>query len=370
MDRGWYIPKKSGDTSDFDFAKAYQLPERYEYKSNIYRHQYAVEMLTKKPYQDKQYPFSVVLDHKIGKADVKAVLASHFEGTKDDLSTNELSPHFTDRRVICTATTLESSIVEFNDNNALNVVWRAFGHPCTSPYIPLFVGMKQMPASMEWMDAKAATATHFSVPKEDYSYHGDRAYYKFQDIENIVDPQYRAKAPQVTQAFKKLEKNFDEELPAVLAKADALSAKDPEKALDYITRYTHEAAAKAEGLAQDLYKNLARNQIAINVSELKKGVGNPKLEVTVFSDAAFDARSIDVSTLKFGASYTKTLERTAAEATRYADVNQDGRPDLIATFNADKVIKNVPAGYMDLWLSGMTKKQEHVVAEGFVTVKE
>src|SRR6185503_16072636 len=60
------------------------------------------------------------------------------------------------------------------------------------------------------------------------------------------------------------------------------------------------------------------------------------IEVAVLSTATFDARQVDVNTLRFGATgFEDSLvrNRKGVPTYRYADLNGDGRLDLVATFD-------------------------------------
>lgn len=371
IERGWYAPERTGDYSDFDFARAYQKPSSYEGKGSSLRHQYGVEILTQKPYTDKQFPFSVVLDKKVTKDDLKAVLSSHYEGTRDDLSGANVSPHYTDRRVICTGTTQESSIIEFSDNASLNVIWRAYGRPCIDPFIPLVFGMKDMPASAELCDGAAASATHFKTSPADYSYDPNSTYWIFQDMQNIVDPQYLEKSPSVIKQMKALEQSFEKEIPGVIAKADKLYKQNPAQAEAYLTKYTAASLQKASEAAKKVYNELAVTKIDIRQDTVAKSAKNQMMEVTIFGSPALNVKNIDAPSLKLSAAYTRPVEmRTNVAEWKYADVNGDGSLDLTASFPADKALANITPCYADIWLQGSLKDGKHIVAKDYITVTE
>lgn len=371
IERNWYAPKRTGDYSDFDFARAYQKPSGYEGKGSSLRHQYGVEILTQTPYTGKQFPFSVVLDKKVTKDDLKAVLSSHYEGTRDDLSSADVSPHYSDRRVICTGTTQESSIIEFNDNANLNIIWRAYGRPCIDPFVPLVFGMSNMPAAAELTDGKTASATHFKTSPADYSYDPNSTYWIFQDMQNIVDPQYLDKAPAVIKQMKAIEKSFEREVPGMIAKADKLYRQNPTAAEAYVTKYTADSLQKASDAAKKVYNDLAVTKINITQDTIAKSLKNQMVEVTVFGSNTLNVKNIDAPTLKLSAAYTRPVEdRTNVAETKYADVDSDGKLDLIATFPADKVLKNISPCYADIWLQGNLKDGKRIVAKDCVTVTE
>ena len=156
ISRGWYTPERPGDYSDFSFALAYQDPEKNQ-DGNMVRHKNALRLILKREPADIR-AFSVKPQEKLGVDDVKAILRTHYEGTDDDLSNGYVvNPHRTGKRTICTSTTLESFVVQFREQAELTCIWRALLNPCTSPYVPWYLGITKVPAGYTWMSPKKPT---------------------------------------------------------------------------------------------------------------------------------------------------------------------------------------------------------------------
>ena len=95
-----------------------------------------------------------------------------------------------------------------------------------------------------------------------------------------------------------------------------------------------------------------------------------KFEVAIFSTAAFDARTVDVQSLRFGRTGDEdSLSRTPRGEVRfrYEDVNGDGRLDLVVTFEIDRT--GFLVGDTVGILKGRTNDGRLFEAQQFVTIK-
>lgn len=261
---GWYTPAKGGDYSDFDFAKAYQGAGENQF--NILRARNAWKLLMgREPDDIKQ--FSVKLDKKIGAPEAKKVLRSHYEGTPDDLTCGyDLNPHMSPNRhfTICNTWTIESSIIEFNENPALTRIWRASLTPCISPYVPWYLGMTEIPAGYNWCEPLEAQKTHFCPPAQDDQYHADRAFWTFMTLKYLTDFDYKGTHATIQASIRELESNWLEEQANVEAEYHVKLKKDPALATEFITEYTAAQAAKAQGWAHDIIQRLGEAKVRSN----------------------------------------------------------------------------------------------------------
>jgi len=169
---GWYTPDKPGDFSDFDFALAYNSPsDGGNPGSNGIRERNAWPVLGFEI--DRPKPFSYKAQRKYGLSDVKHLLRNHWEGRAD--SNNicyECDPHQrgTSPYTLCSPTTVESTITEFDENPSSTIVWRTWMQPCTNPYVPFFIGDLRVPENYEWMNFRKAEKTHFSLRRNEFKY--------------------------------------------------------------------------------------------------------------------------------------------------------------------------------------------------------
>jgi dipeptidase len=183
---------------------------------------------------------------KLGIADVKKVLRTHYEGTDDDLSENySKNPHRAGNRTICTGTTLESFVIQFREQPEFTCIWRATLNPCTSPYVPWYLGSDKVPAGYNWFAPHIGAANHFSVPPADLSHRPGRAWWTFQDVQDLADASYASVIGEIAARRDALEKAWEDAQGEFEAKAYAAYKDDPAKAVAMLTEYTDKQAGLA-----------------------------------------------------------------------------------------------------------------------------
>ncbi len=194
---------------------------------------------------------------KLGISDVKRVLRTHYEGTEDDLSEGYAkNPHRTGNRTISTGTTLESFVIQFRENPAFTCMWRATLNPCTSPYVPWYLGIDRVPAGYGWYAPHIGAASHFSVPPADLSHRPGRAWWAFQDVQDLADASYACVIKEIAARRDALEKKWENAQAAFEAKAYRAFEDDPAKAVAMLTEYTNSQAVLAWKSWRKLFADL------------------------------------------------------------------------------------------------------------------
>lgn len=246
---GWYKPAVEGDYSDFDFAAVYQ-GDRSEAKSNLDRSHIAWKKITggeEMPYRT----FSIKASKKYGVADLKEVLRLHsMEHEADDKN----SPH--SFYGVCRDTTVESLVVEFQDDADLTTVWRTTLRPCESPYMPWFPAIKSTPKGWSWQDIQCAQYSHLKPDMDEFRYHGDRAYWAFHMLNMTAELNHRLAAELIPEEVAAMEKEWDVIVPAVRDTYSKLKAVDPEAAKTFLTDFVHAQAQKTWDWANDMTRKL------------------------------------------------------------------------------------------------------------------
>ena len=278
-ERGWFTPKAPGDASGFDFAKAYMSPEMYDthwkitkdprQDYNVLRHKYALDMITGQTFgYGQDYPFAVKPSRKMGLADLMALFRTHYEGKPDYRTTSPAnSPH--SLATICASETQESLIVQFRENPDFTVVWWTAGRPCTSVYVPWYLGIQRVPDGYGWKDPVEAMAGHFKPSEADLSHNPERAWWAFMDLQNALEPRYFGEAKgqearvfagidvqAVQKRWRQLEKECLNRQKAVEAEAVAVGKKGGAAARDSLTRYTVDQAKKVWTAAKEIAADL------------------------------------------------------------------------------------------------------------------
>ena len=374
IDRGWYRPAVENDYSDFDFAKAYQRADKYNIPFNVLRHKHGLDIILGANTNFAELPFAVKPDKKTSINDVKNVLRSHYEGTSDYLTNGyQTSPHFTNNRVICTALTQESIVVQFRENPDFTVIWHASGRPCINAYVPWYLGMLDVPAGFNWISPQAGMDTHFNAATEDFNYDSKHAWWVFQDLQNIADPQYGKLINEIHTTIRQMEIKWEKNQSMVESKAQALYQQNRTNGLQYLTNYSDQQSQEALHRAVEMFNKFSRVKIAVLDKELNMSCDSCDSEdatvsVAILSNKNFAAANIDPTTVLFGFAYQKPANWAKVQNSRLEDANHDGMPDLIVTFNRKDISKNATPCYSDIWLSAKTQNGDSIVARDFVNV--
>ena len=259
INRGWYTPSTPSDFSDFDFAIAYQDPNQKQ-DGNIYRQKNALRMILGQEPETLRV-FSVKPEQKLGLEDVKKILRTHYEGKEDDLSLGySVNPHKTGVRTICTSTTIESIVVQFREKPELTCVWRALLNPCTSPYVPWYLGIDKVPAGFGWISPKIGLGNHFDVPPADLSYRPGRAWWAFQDVQDLANASYAEFIGRITEYRDTLEDKWSKSQCEFEAQVLGAFAEDPDRAKEMLTSYTDQQARLAWTTWKKLFQDLLGGQ--------------------------------------------------------------------------------------------------------------
>ena len=263
----------------FDFAKAYMSPAMFDthwkptndprQDYNVLRHKYALEMIAGGSFgYGRDYPFAVPPAHKMSLEDLMALFRTHYEGTPDFRTTSPPnSPH--SLATICGTETRESLIVQFRENPDLTVVWWTAGRPCTSVYVPWYLGIRSIPEGYGWKDPVKGMKDHFTLDPVDMSYDSKKAWWAFMDLQNGLEPGYLVdgKASEevlgVQKRWRELEKKWLGRQKAVEGQVVAAGKKNAEAAREYLTRYTSDQARKAWDMAREMGRELGGVKVGV-----------------------------------------------------------------------------------------------------------
>lgn len=268
IQQGWYKPREEGDWSDFDFAKAYQDGEQKQF--NILRARNAWRLLAGVELDDGQLkPFSMKAEKKYSVADVKRVLRTHYEGTPDDVSEGGTkNPHrgYSSPATICNSSTVESTIIELNEEANLIRMLRSAPRPCLTPYTPWYpVAMTRIPKGYEWMGTKASQAAHFAVDDQELIFDPAKAFWSFKVLQYFTEFDYENTHETIHDAVAKLEATWERERPAVEIAYRAFQLIGKEAAEKHLCQYTCAQAQLAWEWANRIITQLGEERIIANV---------------------------------------------------------------------------------------------------------
>ena len=170
--KGWYDPA----CGVFEYFRAYsEMGDeslRREWRGNC--------LLGGRTFDQDERLLAVVPARKLGPRDIMVFLRDHYEGTEYDLTKGyeKGSPHHTSERGICRMYTDASTVAQLRSwlpHEIGGVCWIAVGTPCSSAYIPYYVGVTEFAKPYAFLSDK---------------YDRENAFWVFNSLENLVDQYY------------------------------------------------------------------------------------------------------------------------------------------------------------------------------------
>jgi dipeptidase len=199
ISKGWYDPA-SGEP--FDFGKAYGAPSSQYGTSSPIRQWGGLLLVDGNSYPLDDLPFSVKPNRKFTVKDIADVLRTHYEGTEKDQTING-NPHSTGVSMPCGGSTTEGSIFQLRKNmpTFMNVYWRVQGRPCEGPFVPIYLGILDIPTPY----AVGEPNTYNLFPLEDRYYDPNSNYWVFNRMDALVDIDYLVRKPYVRGVWDAIE---------------------------------------------------------------------------------------------------------------------------------------------------------------------
>lgn len=138
-------------------------------------------------------------------SEVMAILRDHYEGTAYD-TTNLYeygSPHRTPYRTICRDYTVESFVAQSRSwmpSEIGGVMWTALTSPCTSVYVPWYMGITDTPQAYQ-------VGTN--------GYDRNSAWWAFERLSDVVDKEYGDRVQYVQDLWREFEEQEFQEVEAI-----------------------------------------------------------------------------------------------------------------------------------------------------------
>lgn len=226
--------------------------------------------------ESENYPFSVKPDKKVGVADVLAVFRDTYGGTEYDMTRTlvalnrkgELvkSPVATPfmngdtlalfrlkrERTICSPAATYLQITQSRDwlpGPIGGVVWLGYDNPATTPHVPIYIGIAQMPAPY-MVDGR-------------WAFSRDCAWWAFRTVSRLANFRWQEMSKDIEAVWKPIEDGAFAGQAKFEEEALAVWKKDPKKAREMLTKYSHDIAGKAVAaywkLADDLWLKYSGN---------------------------------------------------------------------------------------------------------------
>lgn len=244
--RGWYHPDVNGK---FNFREVYGSTSNLKHLENIGRKWAAINMLSKtKVKLDENFSWSFQPENKLSPADLMKVLANHYEGTElDDTENYQLhNPHKIEPHGICASHNQYGFVAQlrsFMPSEVGNVLWLAPRRPCINAFTPWYMGIHSIQDGYAMRSFEDAISNHLTSPDKPCEEFSNHIYCDYAHFCEQMDLQYERHIVGVQAKVAAFQKLLFEQQKAFEDRVIGLLKKDPMKAADVLTRYTHEKSA-------------------------------------------------------------------------------------------------------------------------------
>jgi dipeptidase len=116
-------------------------------------------------------------------------------------------------------------------------VWLGYDNPMTTPHMPFYIGISQMPASF-MVDGRA-------------KFRRDCAWWAFRQVSQLAFLRWQPMVMDIEKVWRPIEAKAYADQARIEAEAVALYKQDPVKAREFLTKYSH---AIANGAVEAYWK--------------------------------------------------------------------------------------------------------------------
>ncbi len=260
---GWWDPKSG---KDFEFCYAYGDRNAMGSRRREWRALSRIAPSLKLDANAENYPISVKAERKLSVKDVFEIFRDTYQDTPYDMtrtlvridrggkaSTNPIANPFmnndyldafripSERTIACKRATY----LQITQSRGWlpapigGLVWLGYDNPMTTPHVPIYIGISQMPPSFT-VDGRAR-------------FRRDCAWWAFRQVSQLAFLRWQPMVQDIEKVWRPIEEKAFAEQARIEAEAAALFKQDPARARDYLTKYS---LAVANG-AVDAYWKLA-----------------------------------------------------------------------------------------------------------------
>ncbi len=230
--QGWHDPARG----PFDFAAAYADPSSYENPDNTYRQWSGLRRVAAEPVPPpgpETLPFAATPRAPLRTEHLVQVLRDHYEGVRpgDARLATDGSPHGGKVTSICRHRTNSSSVIELYGHDPVSprslyaVWWLALWQPCTSPYVPLFPGLQELPDPLLLNALPTRTLAGDPVTPD-----AAWAYRVLGALARWVDASYESRAPGIRSRWRDVEQMGLEQRTYIVEELSRAGGGDPHRA--------------------------------------------------------------------------------------------------------------------------------------------
>jgi dipeptidase len=253
-DMGWWKPESG---KPFEFCYAYADRDSMYCRRREWRVLSLLAPSLKLDPYSENYPFSVKPEKKVSVQDLLAIFRDTYEGTPFDMTRNMsivtdrgavrsplANPFLTAElrdllrvpreRMIASPTATYLQITQSRSwlpDPIGGLVWLGYDNPATTPHMPFYIGISQMPDSFR-VDGRA-------------KFRRDSAWWAFRMASKLAYVRYQPMKEDARKVWQPIEDTAFAKQKEIENQAVQLAKKDPGQAQAFLTKYCHEIANQA-----------------------------------------------------------------------------------------------------------------------------
>lgn len=218
---------------------------------------------------------------KLSYRDVQSIMRDHYEGTPLDMTADigagpfknpyrwrpltwkVDSTEYFNERAIATQQTGFSFVAQLRAETPSplsGILWFGVDDASSSVYVPIYAGTREIPNCFKQGNGDMLT------------YSPTAAFWVFNQVSNMAYTRYNYIMEDVKKAQKRLEDSYESYIPLIDKKAAELYAESPEKAIEFVTRFSVMQSQQMFSTWKDLYEFLLVKFIDGNIKKEIDGI--------------------------------------------------------------------------------------------------
>ncbi|MDD5570936.1 MAG: C69 family dipeptidase [Bacteroidales bacterium] len=269
--KGFYDPKKD---NTFNFTKAFDQPlwiDWFEPKYNCDARQWRGQCLVTGNNISLPVvgylPFSVKPKEKLSVQILRKIMSDHLEGTEFDKTNGYKlgSPHDVMKQtdgILCDQGNQEVAICQLRNwlpREAGCIYWRSNAAICSGVLVPWYIGITSVPRCyyIDYdINENIKPSFHLNPPSTTYKYDATKAFWIFNELENLTDMNYKKNIVKVQDVWGKFEVTVFANQETIEKNAVELLKKDNKLGKEYLTNYSNGVALQAIETAKKMIDDL------------------------------------------------------------------------------------------------------------------
>lgn len=236
----WKPDKKNPFNFAAIFGGQMEKENNYYNARRVWRIQQLLTPSLAQPSHAFTHPVTAEPDEKVTIPQLISILRDYYKGTPFDVS----KKNGAGERAIGVFNTVHTDVIQLRGHMPAEigaVMWAGVGPALTTPYIPYYLGMREIPSPYE----KAG-------PRFDL----DSAFWNFRSLATLLESRFPALEREILPVWQSMEARLFSRRESVEAAALALYKKDKDAAKDFLTAYSGGLALKALQTAKELKEEI------------------------------------------------------------------------------------------------------------------